>query len=241
VTLLNSKKIAPSLSDNNPKYLELIAALFSGLLIVSNVCSNRLISVGPLEFDAGTLMFPLTYIFGDLLTEVYGYARSRRVIWAGFASMFLAVLCLYVASIFPSPVSWREQGEAWNLALGLTPRIALASLLAYLVGEFANSITLAKMKLSKVAGSLAFRFIVSTLVGQFFDTIIFASIAFLGVLDFNLWITLVVSNFVYKVALEIILLPLSLIVVKRLIAAENLSPETKEPSFNPFRWKVERP
>ncbi|MDR1546004.1 MAG: queuosine precursor transporter [Deltaproteobacteria bacterium] len=225
-------------------HLELIAGLFTALLIVSNVASCRLATVGPLEFDAGTLMFPLTYVFGDLLAEVYGYARSRRVIWTGFAALFLAALCFQLASLFPAPPGWEEAALAWDQALSPTPRLALGSLTAYLAGEFANSMTLIKMKRKNPDGATAWRFLASTLVGQAFDTLIFASVAFLGLLDARLWLTLVVSNYVYKVGLEAALLPVTVWLARRLKRAEGLeaqNPSDAQVSLNPFRWRLDRP
>jgi uncharacterized integral membrane protein (TIGR00697 family) len=215
--------------------LELLTGLFAGFLLISNLASTRIIEFGPLEFDAGTLMFPLTYIFGDLLTEVYGFAKSRRVIWTGFLTLFLATVLLYVASIFPAAQGW-EDDEAWQKIMGLVPRLALGSLLAYLLGEFANSITLAKMKAKCPQKGPAWRFVASTMVGQVFDTFIFASIAFLGVLDMKLWWYLVFSNYVFKVGVEIILLPLTLVIVRALKKTEGLDPVDKDISYNPFQW-----
>jgi uncharacterized integral membrane protein (TIGR00697 family) len=218
------------------RYLELITGLFTGLLIISNICSNRLVVIGPLEFDAGTLMFPLTYVFGDLLTEVYGFARSRRVIWTGFLALFIASACVFAASLFPYPAGY-ESSRAWDQALALTPRIALGSLAAYLAGEFANSMILARMKARGDNGP-ARRFIVSTLAGQVLDTMIFASIAFLGILDARLWLTLVASNYVYKVGFEIMLLPATLYFCKRLKEAEGSGAAGGEESLNPFSWRL---
>jgi uncharacterized integral membrane protein (TIGR00697 family) len=213
-----------------------ITGLFTGLLIISNICSNRLVTLGPLEFDAGTLMFPLTYIFGDLLTEVYGFAKARKVIWTGFLALFICAICLYITSLLPAPAGY-ETSTAWNQAMSLTPRIVLGSLMAYFLGEMANSITLAKIKFKRLGG-LGFRFIASTLVGQTLDTIIFASVAFLGVLDQRLWLTLVFSNIIYKVGLEIALLPLTLFCVgrlKKLEGAQDLNLALENPSLNPFK------
>jgi uncharacterized integral membrane protein (TIGR00697 family) len=205
------------------RYLELVAGLFTGLLIISNVCSNRLVALGPLEFDAGTLMFPLTYIFGDLLTEVYGFKKSRRVIWTGFLALALLALCLKISSSLPAPSGW-EGAELFDAAMALTPRLALGSLAAYLIGELANALILAKMRAKKPEAGPAGRFILSTLAGQALDTLIFALIAFWGVLDSRLWLALVVSNYVYKVGLEVLLLPLTLKITKSLRKAEGLTP-----------------
>jgi uncharacterized integral membrane protein (TIGR00697 family) len=178
-------------------------------------------------------MFPLTYIFGDLLTEVYGFAKARRVIWTGFLALFVCALGLWVTTLFPSPAGY-ETSRAWDQAMSLTPRIVLGSLAAYLLGELANSVTLAKLKYRRLGGQ-GFRFIASTAVGQTIDTAVFASIAFLGVLGRELWLTLVVSNFVYKVGLEVALLPLTLHCARRLKKAEGFEVPAEDPPLNPFR------
>jgi uncharacterized integral membrane protein (TIGR00697 family) len=218
------------------RYLELITGLFAGFLLISNLASTRIIQVGFLSFDAGTLIFPLTYIFGDLLTEVYGFQKSRKVIWTGFLTLFLATILLHVTSLFPASPEW-EGDSSWQAVMGLVPRLALGSLLAYLIGEFANSMTLAKMKAKAPHKGPALRFVVSTLVGQFFDTFIFALIAFLGVLESGLWWKLVGSNYLFKVGVEIILLPLTILIVRRLKKSEGLDPVDKNISLNPFKFK----
>lgn len=204
------------------RHLEIVAGLFTGLLIISNVCSNRLVALGPLEFDAGTLMFPLTYVFGDVLTEVYGLKRSRRVIWTGFLALVLLALCLKVSSVLPPPAGW-SGAEIFDAAMALTPRLVLGSLAAYLVGEFANAVILARLRARDPESGPAGRFIMSTVGGQALDTLIFAAIAFWGVLDSRLWLALVISNYVYKVGLEVLLLPLTLKTAAALRKAEGLS------------------
>jgi uncharacterized integral membrane protein (TIGR00697 family) len=184
-------------------------------------------------------MFPLTYIFGDLLTEVYGFQKSRQVIWTGFLALFISTGCIYLASLFPAPEGY-DIAQAWDQALSLTPRIVLGSLVAYLFGEFSNAITLSKMK-AKGTNGPAQRFIISTLIGQTFDTLIFSSIAFLGLLDRRLWLTLVISNYVYKVGLELILLPLTLHCSKLLKKAEGLDALDHNLSINPFRQIILSP
>ena len=223
--------------DRPAKHLELVAGLFTGLLIISNVCSNRLVALGPLEFDAGTLMFPLTYVFGDLLTEVYGFRRSRRVIWTGFVAIALLALCLRLSSSLPAPAGW-EGAEAFDRAMALTPRLAAASLLAYLAGEFANSVIVARMKAASPGSGPAGRFALSTVAGQLADTLVFASDAFLDVLDRRLWLALVVSNYVWKVGLELVLLPLTVRVVAALKRSEGLDPVDDPRTLNPFGWRL---
>jgi uncharacterized integral membrane protein (TIGR00697 family) len=214
---LDNLKAAPA-----ARHLEVVAGLFTGLLVISNVCSNRLVAIGPLEFDAGTLMFPLTYVIGDLLTEVYGYQRSRRVIWTGFLALVIMALGLRLSSMLPPPEGW-EGAEAFDSAMSLTPRLALGSLAAYLAGELANAKIVARMRERAPGSGPAGRFMASTVAGQAIDTLIFAAIAFWGVLDPALWLTLVVSNYVYKLGLEAILLPLTLRAAAALKRAEGLS------------------
>ncbi|MDR1577150.1 MAG: queuosine precursor transporter [Deltaproteobacteria bacterium] len=231
---------APTVPTGETRYLGLITGLFAGFLLISNLASTRIVQIGFLSFDAGALMFPMTYIFGDLLTEVYGFQKSRQVIWIGFLTLALATVLLYLASLFPPAPGW-EGDAAWHSVMGLVPRLAMGSLVAYLIGEFANSMTLAKMKAKAPDKPPAIRFVVSTLVGQFFDTFLFTIIAFFGVLESGLWWKVVGSNYLFKVGVEVLLLPLTLIVVRRLKKAEKLDAVDKDISYNPFRWREIRP
>ncbi|MGL4207831.1 MAG: queuosine precursor transporter [Candidatus Adiutrix sp.] len=218
------------------KYLDLITGLFATLLIVSSFASTRFIDFAwGLSFDAGTLMFPLTYIFNDLLTEVYGYKRSRRVIWIGFMALAISAGAMILVGLFPAAEGWADD-EAWKTIMGLAPRIVAASLLAYFFGEFVNSYVLAKMKVRTEGRFLSLRLIGSTAVGQFFDTLIFVSVAFIGVLDWNLWLTVLVSNYIFKVGLEIVLLPITILVVKKIKKVEGADTYDRETRFSPFRW-----
>ena len=220
----------------NFRFLGLITGLFATLLITSNLASTRIIEVGWLEFDAGTLMFPVTYIFNDILTEVYGYAKSRRVIWTGFAALLISALCLYLVSLFPAAEGW-DGAAAWDSIMGVVPRIVGASLVAYFAGEFINSFVLAKLKIKTKGRHLWLRLIGSTFVGQLFDTFIFASIAFIGVLDWPLWWSLVISNYIFKVGLEVILLPFTCLILKYIKKAEGVDTYDHDTKFSPFRWK----
>jgi uncharacterized integral membrane protein (TIGR00697 family) len=226
-------------SNGNFKYLDIITALFATLLIVSNYASTRIIDfAGGLSFDAGTLMFPLTYIFNDLLTEVYGYKRSRRVIWIGFMALVIAALSMGLVGLFPPAAGWEEQDVAWVSIMGVVPRIVLASLAAYFVGEFVNSVVLAKLKVKTGGRWLGLRLIGSTAAWQVFDTLIFASIAFIGVLDWNLWWTVVISNYIFKVGLEVIFLPITALVVKAFKRVEKSDVYDSQTNFSPFQWSV---
>ncbi len=216
------------------KYLAFLTAFFSVVLILSNITSTKILSLGWFSFDGGTLLFPLSYIFGDILTEVYGYANSRRVIWTGFLMNLLMVLVFYVVGILPPAFDWGNQ-PAYDVILGVVPRIVLGSLCAYLIGEFLNSYILAKLKVKTVGKFLWLRALGSTIIGQFFDTTIFLLIAFAGVLPWNLIWIIWISNYIFKIGLEIILLPLTYRAVNFLKKKENEDYYDKETNFNPLK------
>lgn len=221
------------------RYLDLITALFVVVLVVSNIASTKVVLFGPFTFDGGTLLFPLAYIFGDVLTEVYGYKRSRRVIWTGFFLLLLAALTFGLVSALPTPTDEFSQksAEAFSTILGLVPRIVLASLVAYWVGEFANSYILARLKVATQGRFLALRTIGSTLVGQGLDTAIFLLIAFYGVWDNSLLWTVFVSNYIFKVGIEVLFTPITYAVVGFLKRAENEDYYDRDTRFNPFAFR----
>jgi len=197
------------------KYLDIVASFFVGILIISNIASSaKIVDLGislfsiPLAFDGGTLLFPLVYILGDVLTEVYGFKTARRVIWTGFAAMALAVLVFYVIGVLPSESFWEaEAGSgAYNAILGGMSYggIVLASLSAYLVGEFSNALILSKLKVKMKGRMLWVRTIGSSLVGEGLDTIIFVLIATLtGVFGWEIFWSLVITNYILKCLIEI--------------------------------------
>ncbi|AWR87585.1 hypothetical protein Mtai_v1c23560 [Meiothermus taiwanensis WR-220] len=221
------------------RYLDLITALFVVVLVVSNVASTKVVLFGPFTFDGGTLLFPLAYIFGDVLTEVYGYKRSRRVIWTGFFLLLLSALTFGLVSALPTPTDEFSQksAEAFSTILGLVPRIVLASLVAYWVGEFANSYILARLKVATQGRFLALRTIGSTLVGQGLDTAIFLLVAFYGIWDNSLLWTVFVSNYIFKVGIEVLFTPLTYAVVGFLKRAENEDYYDRDTRFNPFAFR----
>ncbi len=218
------------------RYLDLITAFFVVVLIVSNIASTKVVLLGPFTFDGGTLLFPLAYIFGDVLTEVYGYKKSRRVIWTGFFLLLLSTLTLGLVNTLPAPADAFSQksAEAFAAILGLVPRIVLASLVAYFVGEFVNSYILARLKVATNGRWLALRTIGSTLVGQGLDTALFLLIAFYGVWDNSLLWTVFVSNYVFKVGIEVLFTPLTYTVVGFLKRAEQEDYYDRNTNFNPF-------
>ena len=213
-----------------------ITALFAVILIVSNIASTKITAFWGLTLDAGTLLFPLSYIFGDILTEVYGYAASRRVIWIGFVGSFLASAIFMLVAVLPSAPDWGNQ-DAYMAILGLTPRIVAASLLAYLVGQFANSYVLARMKVMTEGKWLAARTIGSTLVGELLDSAIFVVAAFFGVFTNDIIVPLIVSNYIFKVGVEVVFTPLTYAIVAYLKRTECVDTYDRGTNFNPFRLR----
>lgn len=229
------------------QYFDLVMALFVTVLIVSNVASSaKIIDLGftlfglPMAFDAGTLLFPVSYIFGDVLTEVYGYRRSRRVIWTGFAALALSSLVLGIVRLLPGEAGWQGYAgdEAYAAILGgmSTGGLVLASLLAYWTGEFTNSALLARMKVAMAGRMLWARTIGSTIVGQAVDTLVFAFIATLvGVFPWAIFASLVVANYIFKVGVEALMTPVTYGVVNYLKRAELEDYYDTNTNFNPFR------
>jgi uncharacterized integral membrane protein (TIGR00697 family) len=212
------------------RHLATITAFFVAVLILSNVASTKVVDLGPFTFDGGTLLFPLAYIFGDVLTEVYGYRVSRRVIWTGFASLGLMVVTLAVVDALP------PRSEAFSAVLGQAPRIALASLIAYWAGEFVNAFVLAKLKVRTAGRWLWARTISSTLVGQGVDTAVFLLAAFYGAWPVDLLWTVFVSNYVFKVGVEVLFTPITYQVVGFLKRAEHEDYFDRGTDFNPLAW-----
>lgn len=217
------------------KYLDVITAAFVAVLLISNIISTKIVDLKWLTFDGGTLLFPLAYIFGDVLTEVYGYKRSRRVIWLGFGAAALLSVMIIIVGKLPAAAAWMYQ-EAYDKILGLAPRIVLASLIAYLAGEFSNSIILAKLKIKTKGKYLWMRTISSTLAGELLDTFLFVLIAFIGVLPLGLLFVLVVSNYIFKCGVEIVLTPVTYKVVNYLKKKEEEDYFDTDTNFNPLAF-----
>ncbi len=216
------------------KYFVYIAVIFVSVLLISNVASTKIVSLWAFDFDGGTLLFPLSYIFGDILTEVYGYKRVRKIIWIGFAMNVLMALVFMGVIALPEAAEGGN-GEAFKAVLGLTPRIVLASVLAYSVGEFSNSYILAKMKVWMNGKMLWARTIGSTLIGEGFDTAIFVTIAFYGVLPNDLLVAIIISNYIFKVGVEVLFTPITYAIVGFLKRSEGVDVYDKDTNFNPFK------
>ena len=227
------------------RYFDLIMALFVAVLLISNVASAaKIVNLGlpVLTFDAGTLLFPISYVFGDVLVEVYGYRRSRRVIWIGFGCAALLSLTLAIVRALPGDAQWiADVGpDAFDAVLGTlaSGRIILGSLVAYSVGEFSNAYIMARMKVLTRGRWLWSRTIASTLVGELVDTVLFVGIAFLGIWPPELLLSIVLSNYLFKTGVEAAVTPLTYRVVGFLKRAEGVDVYDVDTDFNPFKLRV---
>ncbi len=227
------------------KYYEFVLAAFVTILICSNLIGPAKIAqldfplIGTATFGAGVLFFPISYVFGDVLTEVYGYARSRRVIWCGFAGLAFASFMSYVVVSLPPAPFWKNQA-AYEIAFGLTWRIALASMIAYFCGEFVNSYILAKMKIMTSGRWLWTRTIGSTIFGEGVDSALFYPLAFYGtgIIPDDKLASVMVAQFIAKVSVEVLFTPLTYAVVGWLKRAEHEDFYDRDTRFTPFTLKV---
>ncbi|MCX6027544.1 MAG: queuosine precursor transporter [Chloroflexi bacterium] len=225
-----------------PRFYPLVTAVFVTALLISNIIAAKLVQVGPLVLPAAVILFPITYIFGDVLTEVYGYARARQVIWTGFACNLLAVGAIWLAGWLPAAAFWNagvytsatDAQQAYWAILGSTPRLLAASFAAYLVGEFLNSLVLARLKVMTSGRWLWLRTILSTVVGQGADSAIFITIAYIGLLPAGALGTAIVSLWLAKSGYEALATPLTYLVVNGLKRAESLDVFDTTTDFNPF-------
>ncbi len=216
------------------RFYDLVMAAFVAVLMTSNVASAKILVLGPFTFDGGTILFPVSYIFGDVLTEVYGYARARRVIWAGFAATAMMAAVFAIVGALPPDASWGLQ-EAYESILGVTPRIVAGSLVAFWVGSFSNSWVMARMKVLTGGRWLWMRTVASTLLGEGLDTLFFVLLAFYGVLPNALLPAIIISNYVFKVGLEAVMTPVTYWVVNGLKRLEHEDYYDRDTEFNPFR------
>ena len=234
---------AAALGGRSLRYFDFVMAAFVTILLLSNVLGAGKVAVielpgiGTWPFGAGILFFPISYVIGDVLTEVYGYARARRCIWAGFAALlFMAFMAAVVVALPPSP-DWQGQA-AYEAVYGQVPRIVLASIVAFWAGEFANSYVLARMKLWTKGRHLWTRTIGSTAVGQGIDSLIFYPLAFYGVWDNGTLLIVLLTQFALKVAWEALLTPVTYAVVGWLKRREGIDVYDSKTDFSPFRTAV---
>ena len=228
-------------SNRTYKYYDLLMAALVAVLLCSNLIGVHKVShinlpfYGEYIYGAGVLFFPISYLFGDILTEVYGYKRSRKVIWAGFGALIFASLMAFVVSSLPAAKTMSvEQQSAVNLIFGQTPRIVAASLLAFWIGEFVNSFVLAKLKLFSSGRFLWIRTIGSTIMGEIADSLVFYPVAFFGTWSNEQLISVMIGNYIIKVLWEVIATPFTYLIVGFLKRAEHEDYYDRDTDFNPF-------
>lgn len=226
------------------RFLPLVTGVFVTCLVVSNIIAVKLVTVAGLVLPAAVILFPVAYIFGDVLTEVYGYAEARKVIWTGFGANLLAVAAIWIAGQLPAAPFWnagvydspQAAGQAFQAILGFTPRLLAASFSAYLVGEFLNSIVLAKLKVATNGRWLWARTIASTLIGEGADSAIFITVAFYGVFPAAGLAQAVLSQWLFKTGYEIAATPLTYLVVNALKRAEGADYFDRDTRFSPVAF-----
>ena len=210
-----------------------IAAVFATTLVVSNIIAVKIAGFAGLTISVSFVLFPISYIFGDILTEVYGYAAARRVIWLGFACNVLAVIAIWLGQILPSASFWENQA-AYETILGATPRLLVSSFIAYLFGEFLNSYVLAKLKVATAGRWLWLRTITSTVVGQGVDSVIFITLAFVGTMAGGDLARTIVTQWLAKSAYEALATPLTYAAVGYLKRLEGVDTYDRDTNFNPL-------
>jgi len=217
----------------NSPWFTLIVAVFVTCLITANIIAVKLVDIFGLIVPAAVIIFPISYIFGDVLTEVYGYAASRRVIWLGFFCNLLVVIAIAIGGVLPAASFWQNQA-AYDTILGYAPRLLIASFIAYLIGEFANSFVSPKMKVATRGRWLWTRTIGSTLIGQGLDSLVFMTVAFIGTIPLDGLASAVVTQWLFKVAYEVLATPLTYAVVTWLKRKEGIDVYDGKTNFSPF-------
>ncbi len=220
-------------SVNYSPWFMLIVAVFVTCLLVANIIAVKLVNIAGLILPAAVIIFPISYIFGDVLTEVYGYSQARRVIWLGFFCNLLAVIAIILGQRLPAADFWKDQA-AYDSILGPTARLLLASFAAYLIGEFANSFVLAKMKIATKGRWLWTRTIGSTLVGEGLDSLVFITLAFAGTIPTGDMVSTIVDQWLFKTAYEILATPLTYAVVNFLKRKEGIDVYDYQTDFSPI-------
>jgi len=206
---------------------------FVAILMISNTVAVKLVQIGPFVFTGAILIFPISYIFGDILTEVYGYRATRIVIWSGFAALAAMSMAYAMVSRIPAASFWSGQ-SAYESILGVVPRVVIASITAYFVGEFANSYVLSRMKVAMNGRHLWMRTIGSTIVGEGVDTVVFITIVFYGTITGGQMMALMASGYIFKVLYEVIATPLTYYVVRKLKEYEDVDAYDTGIRYNPF-------
>ena len=241
---LEPERVALPVSQRQYRYYDFVMAAYVCILLCANLIGPAKVStihvpvIGGVTFLAGVLFFPLSYIFGDILTEVYGYARDRRVVWAGFAALAFASLMASVIVALPPAAEWRDKQAAVETIFGNTPRIIAASIIAFWCGSFVNSYVMAKMKLWTEGRWLWTRTVGSTVCGEAVDSALFYSIAFFGLWNNHLLLTVMLTQYVLKSAWEIVMTPVTYRVVGFLKRAEQQDYYDRDTNFTPFSLRA---
>lgn len=235
---------SPAEKIHNYRYYDLAVHAFVVVLLVSNLVAQKIcaigpftiggVTVGPFLLSGAQILFPITYIFGDIFVEVYGYGASRRAIWIGFFSAALLAVMALITTSLPAAPEWKNQ-DAFEKVFGFVPRVLIASLVAYWCGEFANAFVMSKMKLLTKGKHLWTRTIGSTVVGQFVDTIVVIFVIFVGVYDLGTMLNLIFTGYFAKVIYEATATPLTYLVVNTLKRAEGVDVFDEGVNFNPFQ------
>lgn len=218
------------------RYYDVIVALVATVLLISNLAATKLVAIGPFILDGGIILFPLAYILGDLLTEVYGFKFARRAIWISFGMMLLAVLAFTAVRYLPAAADYTDQAS-FEAVLGFFPRIVIASLAAFLVGSFVNAYVLAKLKVRTKGKFLWGRLVASSVLGQLLDTTVFCLIAFGGIIGASDMVNYVLVGFILKTVIEIIVSPVTYKVAKVLKKREGVDALDTKTNFSPFAFK----
>jgi hypothetical protein len=228
----------------HPRWYPALVAGFAATLITSNIIAVKIFDFFGLALPVAVVLFPVAYILGDVLTEVYGYAQARRAIWIGFACNLIAVAAIWIGDLLPAAPFWdagaypgpQEAGRAYQAILGFSPRLLASSFAAYLVGEFLNSFVLARLKVRTAGRYLWTRTITSTLIGQAADSAVFLTLAFYGILPTPILLSSILAQWLVKTAFEAAATPLTYVVVNSLKRVEGLDVFDRETSFSPLRF-----
>lgn len=213
--------VKTKLKQSNFTAYEILVALFITVLIVSNIASTKIVHFYSLTFDAGTILFPLAYIVGDIITEIYGFRKMRRLIYLGIGMLLITTLTFYIVGLLPHAIDWTGQ-DAYNSILGVVWRIVGASIIALFFGEFFNSYILAKLKIQTKGKGIWGRVVGSTAIGSLIDTTLFSTIAFAGTMSSSTLIQLITTVYLVKVATEVVVSPITLQIIAYIKKTENI-------------------
>ncbi len=224
-----------TVSTRRYRYLDALTTAFVVILLVSNLIAQKVCVLGPFAVSGAVLLFPITYIFGDIFTEVYGFAASRRAIWLGFFGTALLYFIAAIVIALPPAPGWANQ-KAFSVVFGFIPRILAASLVSFWAGEFANSYTMARLKLLTNGRKLWTRTIGSTVVGQAVDTTLVIFLTFVGTIPLKTLVSMILTGYTLKVGYEVLATPLTYLVINRLKRAEDADAYDRDENFNPFSF-----